>query len=236
MNDRFGKAFKTSLTVHGLVVLLLLVSPALTRCMKPKPKEKVIFVEMVAPAPPAPLPTPTPPVPEPPKPKPPEPEPPKPEPKPEPKLKRPDEIKPQTNRVVRRQDQPVIKPPPVRTPTAAELAQQFRSSLPTSPSAPATTGTPSEMGSYYGTVQRILYQAWQQPPGVAGLSAQVSIRIARDGNITQRNMVRGSGNATMDASVMSALRSVSSLPRLPASFDGAFHDVTITFESSGLSM
>lgn len=242
MNDRFNKAFKVSIIFHGMLLAVILLAPLFGRCSKPKKKEQVMMVEMVAPAaPPSPAPAP-PPKPEPPKPKPPEPKPPepKPEPRPEPpkpKLKKADEIKVQTNRVVRRPDTVTPPPAPVKTLTPEEIAARLRENLPTSSAAPAPAGgTPSELGAYYARIQRILYQAWQQPPGVSGLSVQVKLRIQKSGMIINRELTSRSGSAAMDDSVMSGLRSVTSLPALPDSVRDAFIDVTITFETSGLSM
>ena len=52
----------------------------------------------------------------------------------------------------------------------------------------------------------------------------------------QRSYVNRSGNEAMDASVMRALQTVATLPKLPDSFRGAYMDVSIKFESTGLSM
>jgi len=247
MTTRFNKALKTSLLMHGVVLTLLLILPLLGRCRREKPKENVIFVEMVSPAPPAPAPSPAPPEPprpDPPKPPPPKPEPPKPEPQPEPKpppepvkqeVKR-QEIKVNTNLIVRRATPPT--PPAPTTPKLSEreIRDRLLSSLPTSPSATASAVSPDQLASYYGNIQRILYKAWDQPPGVSGLKTRVSIRIARNGSIMQRNILSGSGSQVMDDSVMRTLRSVSTFPRLPDSVTDAYIDVTITFESTGLTM
>lgn len=241
MNDRFSKAFKVSIIAHGVLLALILLVPLVGRCSKPKKQEQIMMVEMVAPAaPPAPVQAP-PPKPEPPKPKPPEPKPPEPKPEPppepKPKLKKADEIKPQTNRVVRRPETAPQPPPPVKTLTAAEIAASLRKNLPVSSTpTPPTGGTPSELGAYYGRIQRILYEAWRQPPGVSGLSVQVSLRIQKSGFIMQRRLISSSGSAAMDDSVMSGLRSVTTLPSLPDTVRDSFIDVTITFETSGLSM
>jgi TonB family protein len=112
----------------------------------------------------------------------------------------------------------------------------LESSLPTSPSARTSAVNPSELSRYYGTIQGYLYAAWQKPPGIAGLKTTVSIRIAKNGSITDRKLVSKSGSQAMDDSVMSALRGVSSLPKIPDTIDRAFLDVTITFESDGVSM
>ena len=176
MTDRFNKALKISVGLHVVVVILFLVFPLLRSWFKrEKPKEVITFVELVQPAPPAPAPQPrvqepeppkpVPPKPEPPKPEPPKPEPPKPEPKPEPPKPVAQRVVPQTNRVVRRDQTP---PTPDRPRlTEQQLRDQLLSSLPTTQTPTAPASSPNELSAYYGQVQRILYQAWEQPPGVA---------------------------------------------------------------------
>lgn len=237
MNQPFSKAFKASLVTHSAVIILLLIGPLISRCTRPKPDENVIFVEMVAPAPPAP---PAPVAPTPPPVKPPEPEvkPPEPEKIPEPPkiVEQPKKktIERSTNIVVRPKTTPPAPPPkPI---SAEELAKTLMSNLPQSSSPTHSSANVSELSRYYGTIQGILYQAWQQPPGVAGLSTRVSIRIAKNGAIMERKQLSGSGSANMDDSVMRALKSVSSLPRLPDTINKSFIDVTITFASEGVTM
>ncbi|HMO50969.1 MAG TPA: energy transducer TonB [Kiritimatiellia bacterium] len=242
MTSRFNKAFKVSLALHGTLLAVLVIAPLFSTCARKKPKEQILFVEMVSPAPPAPTPpapTPPPPRPEPPKPEPPKPEPPKPEPpppEPTPRVVQPREIKVNTNRIIRRDTPPPTPTPPKPTLTPEQLQKQLLASLPASSTPSPSAGSPTELQAYYGTIQRILYAAWEQPPGVAGLNTRVSIRIARNGAIMQRNLLSGSGSPAMDDSVMRALRAVSTLPQLPASVRDAFLDVTITFESTGLSL
>jgi protein TonB len=245
MSDRFARAFKVSLALHGALILGLLVLPLVWRWVVPeKPKEQITFVELIqaaapAPSPPAPVPEPAPepPPPEPEPEPPPEPEPiPEPEPVPKPTPKPPPpkpKIQVNTNRVVRK-----IEPPPPVKPalTAAEIERQLRQSLPTgSTSSTAPTGNANALSSYYGTIQRILYAAWDQPPGGAGLRTRVSLRIARNGAVLQRSIIGPSGSAGMDASVERAMQAVSTFPRLPDGVGDAYIDVTITFESIGLS-
>ncbi len=252
MTDSFNRFFKASLITHAVVIVLLLVVPLLHRCTRPqKPKEIITFVELVqpgAPAPsaPAPQPEPEPPKPTPPKPPEPKPEPEpikepvkQPEPKPKPEVKQPKEVKVNTNRIVRKVEEkkPVKQEPKL---TEKQLRDMLSSDLPTSSSASMSTASPggstSALGAYYGRIYPILFAAWQRPPGIAGLTTTVSIRIAKNGSILQRNLVSGSGNPQMDESVMQALRSVSSLPSLPTSVNEPYIDVKIDFESSGLSM
>ncbi|HMO04952.1 MAG TPA: energy transducer TonB [Kiritimatiellia bacterium] len=243
-----NRVFKASLAAHAVVILLLVVWPMLNRCSKPKKPEEIIFVEFVAPGPAAPAaapaPAPEPPKPEPPKPKPPEPPKPDPEPikEPEPKpvkqeVKKPQEIKVNTNRIVRKDQPKPVEPAKPRI-NENQVRDLLSSALPTSSSASsaAATGSPSALGAYYGRIYPILYAAWNRPPGISGLTTTVSIRIAKNGAIMQRNLVSGSGNPGMDESVMQALRAVSTLPPLPDSVREPYIDVRIAFESSGLSM
>lgn len=256
MSDRFHRTFKASLITHAAVITLLLLVPVINRCARPKqPEEIVTFVELVSPGAPgaaavAPPPEPEPePEPEPPKPEPPKPEPPEPEPEPEPirepepkpvkqEVKKPKEIKVNTNRVVRKDLPKPAAPKPKLT--EKQLRDMLSSDLPTSSSASAAPsrsgGSATEMGAYLGRIRPILFNAWSRPPGISGLKTTVSIRVAKNGAIMQRTIVSGSGNPSMDSSVMDALRSVSTLPPLPASYAEAYRDIVIEFESSGLSM
>ncbi len=241
-NDRFSKAFKASLTVHLVVIVLLLVIPLLSTCIKPREKEQVIFLEMVSPQIPAP-PDPAPEPPQPPPPKPPEPEPPKPEPVPEPpapepkpkeQVKKPKEIKVNTN-IVTRSPVPATPPaPPAKTPSAKDIAQIIGQNLPTS--SPAAPSSPTALSAYYQRIYPTLYNAWQRPPGSSGLKTVVSIRVNKNGVIMSRDFERRSGNQVMDESVMKGVRSITSLPPLPDGFRETYLDISITFESTGLSV
>jgi len=245
MTERFNKAFKASLIAHGSVLFLLLVVPLLSRLIKPeKPKEQITFIELVQPAPPATVPKVIAPAPEPePEPEP-EPVPEKPVPKPEP-VKEPvpkpvvkevkkKEIKVNTNKIVRAKT-PKAEPQKPKL-SESELRNMLLSDLPVSKTAASSSGNPTEMSMYYGRIYKILDAAWVKPPGVAGLSTEISIRIAKNGAIIQQKLVGGSGSQAMDESVMSAVRSVATFPRLPDSISKPYIDVTIKFESTGLSM
>lgn len=252
MTDRFNKAFKASLVAHVVVIALMVIIPLIHRWIKPeKKKEEITFIELVQPAPPAPVPRVTQqPEAEPEKPQPepkpePEPEPeekpiPEPEPKPKPEVKKEvvkkKEIKVNTNRIVRTQ----VKTPKPTAPkpkiSEAELRKLLMSDLPPSTTAASSSGSPNELSRYYGTIYSILDAAWDKPPGVAGLSTEVSIRIANNGAIMQRKLTGSSGSQAMDDSVMNAVRSVATFPRLPAGISKPYIDVTIKFESTGLSM
>ncbi len=86
---------------------------------------------------------------------------------------------------------------------------------------------------YYALVRQTMYEAWDQPSdlaGKAGLMTEVTVRVLRDGTVTQRSMTRPSGNSIMDDSVMKAVKRVTSLRALPPQFSGAYKDILIEFE------
>ena len=231
--------------VHVTALLVFLVLPFIQRLfIREKPVEEVMLIDLTVPLPDLPMlaePAPEPepdvapepepepePIPEPPKEpvKKPEPEKPKPEPeKPKPKPEKP-KIKISTN-IVKRAVTPSPAPKPNLTPD--EIRKLIASGIPVGRSGGATA---SEMSFYYALVRATMYEVWEQPSSLAGagLVSTVSIRVQRDGSISQRTMVRGSGNALMDDSVMRAVRAVNKLKALPAEVPGSYKDITIDFE------
>lgn len=225
MDPAFLRSLKISTIVHFLVVLALIITPAIVdRRITKKRKEIVAFVDFTVA-----LPEPPPSVkpvrdikpPEPPKPKEEPPKaviPEKPAP-PKPKIER------STNRVVRtppKPDQPPLKPEEIKRLLAAGARISDRTSIPADIEAGAW---------YYSTVRQIMYDAWAQPGASvpAGTTAEVELRVLRDGTVTRRTMTRSSGNSVMDRSVMQAVESVSKLPQLPASWSGPHRDITVEF-------
>lgn len=86
---------------------------------------------------------------------------------------------------------------------------------------------------YYNHVHETMYRVWNQPTSLSasiGMSAEMLIRVQRDGTIISREMVRSSGNSLMDDSVVKAVQSVSKLKPLPAQCPGASKDIRILFE------
>jgi colicin import membrane protein len=172
--------------------------------------------------------------PEPKKPEPKKPDPPKPEPKkPEPKKsepKKPEDKKPIVKG--RRITAPNPNPPP---PNAKRLSQEELARL---LAMGATAGnrnlTPEGDSLYFEVIRRKLYKAWVQPGSVPSqLTAEVEITMNAAGDIMNRRMLRGSGNAVMDASVMDAVRSVLRIDGLSKDFiESKRGRVTITFELS----
>ena len=93
----------------------------------------------------------------------------------------------------------------------------------------------SEEDLYLDLVRQTMYKVWAQPTSVSidGLVTKVDISLQLDGSISERRLVRPSGNATMDASVMKAANSVSRIPGLPGSFIQKHRTITVAFELTG---
>jgi TonB family protein len=94
-------------------------------------------------------------------------------------------------------------------------------------------GKPGGQDSWYHTLIRETFlKNWQKPqlPGAARLETFVAIRIARDGSVTFLKISTPSGNDTMDATVMQAVRSVYKLPQpLPSNLGNPDYEVVINF-------
>lgn len=239
--SRFKRALVISTAGHLIFLLIVVVAPFIVRWITRPPKREIItFVDLVPPAPPpSPIREPDPPRPQQPKPEPPKPKPEEPKPSPIPekpteKPKPPEKPKIQvnTNRVVRRTEQPPPpRPPQQQQPalTPEEIRKLLEANIRFTPAGqPATTF--SDLSLYYAMVRDAMYAAWIQPSAVArGLKAEASIRVMRNGAVTQRRLTRPSGNKLMDDSVMQALNSVTLLRPLPAEVREPYLDITIEF-------
>lgn len=98
------------------------------------------------------------------------------------------------------------------------------------------SGTPmTQEMLYLELVRQTLYRAWNQPTqiGIAGLVANVELSLSPDGAVAGSRLAGGSGNSTMDESVMRAVRSVRRIPGLPAEFTLSHRRLTVAFELTG---
>ncbi len=244
MNERFYRVFIRVAAVHGLILMAALLLPLIRGCRnKAEPHEMITYIDtsqmfseqavqpvdhIAAPEPlpeqqvPEAIPAPAA---EPPTPKeltPPAPEPPQPKPKPKKK-----EIEKSTKRIHR---------PDAAPPKPALSEEQIRKMLEQQMPAAGTPSPPQTdvpFARYYAQVRQKLYAVWNQPAGMgvpAGITASVSIRVMKDGAVTRTEMVTPSGNRVMDESVMKAVKSVSKLDALPASFSGRYKDIVVEFE------
>lgn len=91
---------------------------------------------------------------------------------------------------------------------------------------------PSEEAMHFGTIYRVLYDAWVQPSAATVGRANVTaeLRFAPDGSIVGRRLVKPSGVREMDTSVEQALNAVDRVPGLPVSFLNGHRQVTVLFE------
>ena len=87
----------------------------------------------------------------------------------------------------------------------------------------------SLMESYFSFLKQKLEQAHEPPVGVSDkLSAQVEFMLAADGSISQVHIVRSSGNADFDQSVLDAFKRVRSIGTRP---DGRSEMITLPFKT-----
>ena len=240
MDSRFKRGLKVSTAAHVTVLALLAIWPLLQRVLHPpKPPEMITFVDLMAapPAPPAPMvkePEKAP-EPEPPKPevKPQEPEAPIPVPEPKPEKQK---IKVNTNRIVRKAEPTPPKAPPKPTLTKEQIARMLDQNVRFTPvSGGSVVGYASPLNIYYAQVRETMYAAWRQPSGAgaSGIRAQMRIRVLRSGAIVSRELVTGSGSSVMDASVKTAVQSVSRLRPLPPEVSGDSLDIVVEFVLEG---
>ena len=84
-------------------------------------------------------------------------------------------------------------------------------------------------------VRQAMYRAWNQPTdiGIAGLVTKVELTFNSDGSIVSSRLLAGSGNKTIDASVMQAVQSVRRVNGLPASFLSSHRRIPVSFELTG---
>lgn len=227
MQSRFRHNLKISAIVHGILLLALIIAPLVFNWrIRKKRKEIITFVDLTIPMPEIPSPTPEVKSPEPPKPAP---EPPKPKtdiPEPEKKPKH----------VVQKSEKKVKRPPPPKPKTPQLSQEEIRKLLAAGAKISDRLSVPTDefpAAWYYALVRQTMYDAWSQPSSLAGrsgLTAEVTIRVQRDGRILSREMTRSSGNPVMDDSVMKAVQAVTQLRPLPPQFPGASHEITIEFE------
>ena len=97
------------------------------------------------------------------------------------------------------------------------------------------TSKTAEVASYGRMLHDRLYSAWSQPTTSVSSSAKIStvvrLRIEKDGQISDFEIIRPSGNVAVDESVAAIGKRVSHVDPLPAALRGSGHyDVKINFE------
>jgi protein TonB len=215
--------------VHVVVVVAAVGVGLFRGCLiqPSEPKQLVSFVELVEPEPaPVQAPSEPEPAPEPPPPEPPPPEPP-PKPKPVPK-----KIEVSKKRVKRTPTE--APPPPQKRLTAEEIRKNL--ALENSKPRPRTEQDDRAFDLYYAMVRRVMYGAWREPSEASvppGSTAKVAMVVQRDGAVSKVYLARSSGNAVLDASALTAVRSVPKLAPLPEQYRGRSKEITIDFRLTG---
>lgn len=235
------------LGAHAVVVFMVAVVPLMRGCFKPKPKEIVTFIEFGAPAPqvsveqvsqmtepepPAPEPEPAP-IPEPVKPKPT----PKPKPKPKTKVKAPapkpkEPEKPKwkpkkASEIDTSKSKRIVETPSKPSVSSSDIMKAL-SGISTGPA-----GNPSQFNAYYAQVMSLFYNHWKPPASATSATGSTVVRISmrKNGGITKRAKIKGSGDALYDRTVMDAVNAVSIMPKPPSNYPFDYVEVTFTLDN-----
>lgn len=220
MDARFRHYLKLSTAVHLALFVALIVSPLLFNWrLRRKNRQFIQFVDLTVAVPEIPSVKPADSI------KPPAPEPPKPVSKDIPEQPK---IKKSTKKIKR--------PPPPKPKAPALSEEEIKKLLAAGAKISDRTSIPADefpFAWYFALVRQAMYDAWDQPSSLstsAGLTTEVTLRVLRNGTITQRKMTRASGSKLMDESVMKAVDSVARLRPLPPGFGGSSKDIVIEFE------
>lgn len=91
-------------------------------------------------------------------------------------------------------------------------------------------GSGSASDAYSSEVGRRLYEAWRPPPSAkSDLLTFVTIKIRKDGRITDWQIDQRSGNRMYDEAVTRTLRSVNDLPPIPPSLNTDSIELSFAF-------
>lgn len=239
VDERWIKVFWIIVGLHVALVVSVFLYPIVKSWFEKEEEEEVVAVIDLSAMPPKPAPKPQQ-KPEPeqePAPKPePEPEPvprPEPEPEPEPEPKPAPEPEPQRDEIKiskKRVERTIKQPRPTPKLSPEEIEKTLAENLGETPQRVAESDIPRW---YYALVRQKMMDAWVEPAGLSlpsGTVTLVRITVNRSGRITNREMIRSSGNSIMDKSVMRAVGSVTRLKALPNTVSGSSKDITIEFE------
>lgn len=221
MSRGFWRNVKVVAALHVAMVLLLGAGSWIA-ALASRPPEAIMPIEFVVAVPPAapksaPAPAPDPA--------------PAPEPEPEPE--------PDTRPVARREIK-VSRKRVTRTPRRAAApttlsAEEIRRLLDDGATPSDHTNVPDADARSLESIRRRLYGVWEQPSAAeAGAAvAEGRLRFHPDGSVISAELSKPSGNEVLDASVRHALRSVSRIEGLSASFLKRHPVVTVSFRVEG---
>jgi len=248
-------AFQKKITLRVVLIHLAILGWfaavfLLKGCFKPKPKEIVTFIEfgaapeavnvqqvsqMAEPEPTAPAPEPEPaPIPEPVKPKP-KPKPvakPKPKPKvekPKPKIPEKPKWKPVDSKDIKI-GKKIHESPKKSTVTSLDIKKALSG---IASSSPRSTGNPSQFNDYYARVMSLFYNHWKPPASASSATGSTIVRISmrKNGQITKRSKIKGSGDSLYDKTAMDAVNTVGTMPRPPANYPYDYVEVIFTLDN-----
>lgn len=247
MGDSFSGSFVRSLVVHGVLLVALVVAAYVSFHPKKHVAEDMVTEFTVALPPPEEAPVETPPAPEPPQPEPPpEPEPPKPDDVviPEKKkvevkisktvVKRPQETKPVERKIV---EPPKTKPVTQTKFTGPKLSPEELQKLLDKGAKVSdhTSIPPNEQAMYAALIMQQIKDRWICPDSsaITGRDPVIVIRLGADGSVLDANLKESSGNAALDTSVLSAVRSVGRFRNLSSEFIRQNSRITVNFNLQG---
>ncbi|MDQ3624263.1 MAG: TonB family protein [Verrucomicrobiota bacterium] len=92
----------------------------------------------------------------------------------------------------------------------------------------------SELAWYFEMLHDRFYSRWLQPTSLirseTDFTTTVRLKIAKDGTVASRQLVKSSGNPVMDESVMLAANKVAQVDPLPAGLGGEAYEVNLQFK------
>ena len=231
MSRRFWHHLKIVAIAHAAIVLILCAGSWI-KALASRPTETIMPIEFVVRVPPAAVDPAPAPVPEPPQDPVPAPEPapePDPAPRPEPKPK------PRPRKRIRVSERRVTRSTEPRSPEPALSAEEIKRLLDAGATPSDHTSVPDVDRRSLETLRRRLYGLWEQPSvaEVGGAVAEVSLRFRPDGTVVATELVHPSGNPVMDESVRRALKSVSRIEGLSATFLRQHPLITVAFRVEG---
>ncbi len=166
-----------------------------------------------------------------------------------PEKKKPKRIEISKKKVTKTADKPrtTVKPPPVKSTVKTPPANKFTTKSPLTPEemkklldmgakpSDRTSIPDSENQRCAILIRDQIYAAWVRPDSeaVTGRAPVVSITLGPGGVVQNVTLKSSSGNSTLDASVLSAVRAVGKFKYLSESFISANRNVTVNFDLRG---
>jgi TonB family protein len=96
-----------------------------------------------------------------------------------------------------------------------------------------SSGTPDQFNDYYARVMSLFYNHWKPPASASSATGSAIVRISmrKNGQITKRAKIKGSGDSLYDRTVMDAVNAVGTMPKPPSGYPYDYVEVTFTLEN-----